>query len=422
MLRWLALVYALLAAPVSLWPQQSVTIRVNAQESAGSWESVWRFFGYDEPNYTYMKFGRKLISELAELSDQPVYFRAHNLLTSGNGIAALKWGSTNAYTEDASGNPVYDWTIVDRILDTYRDAGARPFLEIGFMPKALSVRPDPYQHDWPKGTLWTGWSYPPKDYKKWAELVHRLVLHLIERYGKREVENWYWEVWNEPDIRYWQATPEEYFKLYDYTADAVKRALPSARVGGPASTGPASAHAGEFLRRFLEHCNDGTSDATGQKGVPLDFVSFHAKGATRMVNGLPEMQIGRQLADLARGFEIVASFDKFRSRPVVVSESDPEGCAACVASRYPQNAYRNTAQYAAYEAEVIRAALELAERSKIHLAGLLTWAFEFENQPYFVGFRSLATRGVDKPVLNIFRLLGRTSGERIRAESTGASC
>ena len=79
---------------------------------------VWSFFGYDEPNYTHMKDGRKLLSELAALSPVPVYVRTHNLLTSGDGTAALKWGSTNAYTEDASGRPRYDWTIIDRIFDT----------------------------------------------------------------------------------------------------------------------------------------------------------------------------------------------------------------------------------------------------------------------------------------------------------------
>src|SRR6185436_1069225 len=197
-----------------------------------------------EPNYTYMKDGKKLLSEIAALSPVPVYFRAHSLLVTGDGKAALKWGSTNAYTEDAAGKPIYDWKIVDQIFDTYIKTGAKPFVEIGFMPQALSVKPEPYKHNWEPGNqyndIFLGWAYPPKDYAKWAELIRQWVLHSVERYGKAEVASWYWELWNEPDIFYWRGTPEEYNKMYDYTADAVKRALPQANVGGPATTGPAN--------------------------------------------------------------------------------------------------------------------------------------------------------------------------------------
>ena len=291
--------------------QEKVTIHVDAASSLGPLSPVWAYFGYDEPNYTYAKHGQELISELAALSPAPVYLRTHNLLTTGDGTYALKWGSTNAYTEDASGRPVYDWKIVDRILDTQLQAGAKPFVEIGFMPEAMSTHPEPYRHNWPKGKLETGWAYPPKDYAKWAELVRQWVLHSVERYGKKEVESWYWEVWNEPDIFYWQGTPDEYIKLYDFTADAVKRALPTARIGGPATTGPAQPKAAEFLRKFLEHCANGVNSATGKTGAPLDFITFHAKGAPKVVDGRVQMGLATNLLDVDHGFEIVASFPKF---------------------------------------------------------------------------------------------------------------
>src|SRR3954447_3878787 len=100
----------------------------------------------------------------------------------------------------------------------------------------------------------------------------------VDRYGQDEVLTWYWELWNEPDITYWRGTPEEYNKLYDYTSDAVKRALPTARVGGPGTTGPGSAKAAAFLKQFLEHCARGDNAATGKAGAPLDFITYHAKG------------------------------------------------------------------------------------------------------------------------------------------------
>jgi xylan 1,4-beta-xylosidase len=396
---------------------------VNAAQTVGPYKPIYGYFGYDEPNYTYTANGRKLIGELAALSRDSVYIRTHFMLTTGNGTPGLKWGSTNAYTEDAFGKPVYDWTIVDRILDTYLHAGAKPFVEIGFMPQALSSRPDPYQPTWIPGAkneqYNIGWTYPPKDYSKWRELVYQWVRHSLERYGRNEVESWYWEVWNEPDIGYWHGTPEEYDKLYDYSADAVKDALPSAKVGGPASTGPSDERAGKFLHQFLAHCTSGKNFATGATGAPLDFITYHAKGRPAVSDDHVRMGIAKHMEDVQRGIEIVARFSKFRSLPIVLSESDPEGCAACSARVYPQNAYRNGALYPAYTAVMMKSIFELADRAQANIAGMLTWAFEFEGQPYFDGFRTLATNGVDKPILNLFRMAGLMQGERVKVESTG---
>jgi xylan 1,4-beta-xylosidase len=404
---------------------QSVPVRVDIGKRVGPLRPVWSFFGHDEPNYTYMKDGRKLLSELSALSSVPVYMRVHSLLVTGDGSPALKWGSTNAYTEDANGRPVYDWTIVDRIFDTYVERGMKPLVQIGFMPEALSSRPQPYRHYWKPGDnygdIYTGWAYPPKDYGKWAELVYRWAQHCVEKYGRAEVETWLWEVWNEPNGGYWKGTPEEYYKLYDYSVDAVRRALPAAKVGGPDSTGPGGASAAAFLRNFLDHTLHGTNYATGKTGSPLDFVSFHAKGSPKFVEGGVVMGIENQLRDLAKGFEIVASYPELKGRPVIVGESDPEGCAACSSRFYPQNAYRNGVMYASYTAAVMPRHLDLAAKYGVNLLGAVTWAFEFESQPIFGGFRDLATNGIDKPVLNVFRMLGMMTGDRVAVENDGAA-
>jgi len=404
---------------------QPVAERVDIGKRIGPLGPIWSFFGHDEPNYTYMKDGRKLLSELSALSPVPVYVRVHSLLVTGDGAPALKWGSTNAYTEDAAGRPVYDWTIIDRIFDTYVERGMKPLVQIGFMPEALSSRPQPYRHNWKPGDnygdIYTGWAYPPKDYGKWAELVYRWAQHCVEKYGKAEVESWLWEVWNEPNGGYWKGTPEEYHKLYDYSADAVRRAIPAARIGGPDSTGPASASAAAFLRNFLDHALHGKNYATGKTGAPLDFVSFHAKGSPKFVEGSVVMGIENQLRDLAKGFEMVASYPELKERPVIVGESDPEGCAACSSRVYPQNAYRNGVMYASYTAAVMPRHLDLAAKYGVNLLGAVTWAFEFEDQPYFDGFRDLATNGIDKPVLNVFRMLGMMTGDRLAVENRAAA-
>ncbi|WP_055562928.1 GH39 family glycosyl hydrolase [Hymenobacter sp. AT01-02] len=260
------------SAPTSTEP---VTLAVDLAQPIGPMPPVWAYFGYDEPNYSYMPDGQKLLTELAALSPTPVYVRVHNLLTTGNGEAALKWGSTNAYSEDAQGRPLYDWKIVDRIFDAFVSRGMKPIAQLGFMPEALSTRPVPYRHYWKPGdpyeSIYTGWAYPPKDYQKWGELVYQWVRHCVARYGEAEVKTWRWELWNEPNIGYWKGTPQEYNQLYDYTEAAVHRALPAALLGGPETTGPGWNKAADYLRGFLQHCVTGDELRDRQDGYSPRF-------------------------------------------------------------------------------------------------------------------------------------------------------
>ena len=293
----------------------------------------------------------------------------------------------------------------------------KPIAQMGFMPEALSSHPQPYRHHWKPGDnyndIYTGWAYPPKDYKKWAELVYQWVQHSVKKYGKAEVESWYWELWNEPNIGYWKGTTEEYIKLYDYSADAVKRALPTAKVGGPEVTGPAWDKSAIFLKTFLNHVTKGTNYVTGNTGSPIDFITYHAKGDPKVVDGHIRMNMGTQLRDMDKGFEIVASYPSLKHLPIIIGESDPEGCAACSEDFNPQNAYRNGTMYSSYTAASFARKYELAEARGVNLLGAVTWAFEFENQAWFRGFRDLATNGVDKPVLNVFRMFGMMNGNRV---------
>jgi xylan 1,4-beta-xylosidase len=404
----------------------AIAVHVDLNRSIGPMYPMWAYIGYDEPNYTYLPDGRSLLEDFSELSSGPVYVRAHNMLTTHEGNpVALKWGSTDAYTEDEDGNPVYDWTTVDRIVDTWVELGMKPLMEIGFMPKALSTNPEPYRHTWepgqPYSNVYTGWAYPPTDYDKWRDLVYEWVKHSVERYGAEEVETWWWQVWNEPNISYWQGTQEEFHKLHDYAADGLKRALPTARIGGPNTAGATGA-AREFLIAFLEHCRSGTNYATGEVGSPLDFFGFHAKGSPRRVaeGGYVQMGMGNQLRQIDSGFEILASFPEFRDLPIILGESDPEGCAACPSNVYPEYDYRNGTVFSSYTASSFAKKYELADAHGINFEGATSWAFTFPEQPYFSGFRSLSTTaGINKPVLNVFRMYGMMGGDRVATMSEG---
>lgn len=397
---------------------RSVSITVDLNHPIGAYKPIADWFGYDEANYTTAPAGKALLAELHGISPTPIHIRAHNLLTSGDGVPALKWSSTNVYTEDANGKPIYDFRILDGIFDAYKAAGVTPMVELGFMPKDLASGSGPYHALYPARIEGTTVQNPPKDYAKWRELVRVVAAHLAQRYGKAAVSQWYFEVWNEPDQGYWHGTPAEYFKFYDYTAAGLRAALPGARVGGPATTGPSKAKADQFLIDFLAHAAKDRSAATGGP-VPLDFVSFHAKGAPSLENGHARMGLMKELQDTDAGFAAVARYTKFRKLPIIISEADPEGCAACSPERVPADIYRNCPIYAAYTAAAFKAMFDLQDRRKVNLLGMLNWAFEFEDRPWFEQLRALSTHGVDKPILNLFRMTGMLKGQRVAVTSTG---
>ncbi|HTQ51772.1 MAG TPA: hypothetical protein VMJ12_13745 [Candidatus Acidoferrales bacterium] len=177
------------------------------------------------------------------------YIRMHGLLTDDMGV----------YKEDAHGNPAYNWQYIDRLYDFLLSINMKPFVELSFMPKDLASG---------SRTVfwWKGNVTPPKSYDKWADLIRHLVTHFQERYGQDEVKTWYFEVWNEPDLHngFWSGTREDYFKLYDATARAVKSVSPDYRVGGPATA------MGQWDESFINYCYT--------NHVPLDFVSSHNYG------------------------------------------------------------------------------------------------------------------------------------------------
>jgi len=416
------LLFAASALAAVAHPQPAV-VTVHADRVVDEIRPIWSWFGYDEAGTTLTREGRHLLGELNKLSEDPIRIRVHHLLTSGDGTLALKWSSTNAYTEDAGGRPVYDWTRLDAIMDELTRPGIEPFVEAGFMPQALSSRPEPYtpslvKNGLPRDMVSGGAFHPPKDYRKWEELIEAWARRSGERYGVERASSWLWETWNEPESPYWRGTPEEFFRLYDHFAAGVKRALPLARVGGPHVTDPGWKNGDAFMRAFLEHCRSGRNAATGGTGAPLDFVAFHAKGTTRLdARGRVEMNLGNHLKTIDTYGRIIASFPEFARLPIYLGESDPEGCAACPATLDPERDYRRTSQFAAYTAASFMRKQDLLARTGGELRGAVSWAFTFADQPWFNGLRALTTNEVALPVFNAFKLLARLERRRLAVEA-----
>ncbi|MHC4346809.1 MAG: GH39 family glycosyl hydrolase, partial [Planctomycetota bacterium] len=393
----------------------AVSIQVDATQRGRPLKHVWQYYGYDEANYTTTPNCMALMRTVAQINPEPVYLRQHFLLNSGDGIASPKWSSTNVYTEDENGRPVYDWRIMDGIMDAVTACGCLPLVEIGLMPKDLSVKPEPYRPPKPFGpNEGMGVFFPPKDYEKWAELIRQWVRHTKARYKDAE-QTWLWELWNEPDIFYFQGTYEDYEKLFEYTEQALHEVMPEALFGGPHVAG-----VGKFMQRFLTHCAREKNSLTGETGTRLDYIGFHAKGGIAFKDGHIRMSMRGQLQKHQRGFAMVGSFPEFRNTPIIIGEADPDGAAAMPASQSPQRGYRNVPAYGAYVAAMMKYSLDLAEAEKVNLKGVLSWAFMFDGMPWFDGYRTLATNGIHKPVLNAFKMLGQMKGNVLPLTSDGA--
>lgn len=394
-------------------------VTVDASRWEGSLPHNWTYIGYDEINYTHTPEGEDVFKKFMDFAENPYYIRAHHLLCTGNCHGTYKWGSTNVYTEDESGKPIYNWQIIDRIFDAYLRYNLKPFVELGFMPQDLSSYDKSnnyfeYRQD--------GWRYPPKDYSKWYDLIYNLVKHCIDRYGYEEVKSWYWELWNEPDLSYyWKGTIEEFCKLYDFTEAAIRSILPEAKVGGPATTGPGkNSRSSEWLEKFLDHCVNGINYFTGGKGSRIDFISFHAKGAGYNFS----IQYKKQLPSIKRlidqvqiGLDIIEKYPSLKGLECVLSEVDPDGWAAGGRFDNPNLNFRNTEYYPSY---VITAFTKLSELANSYGRDLklLTWAFMFRGERCFEGTRTFVTQGIDKPILNLFKMFSFLGDKKIYLESS----
>ena len=406
---------------------RSVEMVVQADRPTTELRPIWNYFGYDEALTTLTPEGKHLLRELNHLSEaEPIRIRVHHLHTSGDGTLALKWSSTNVYSEDAEGNPIYDWTTIDAILDELTRPGIEPFVQASFMPRALSSQPDPYtptltKRGLPSSDILSGGAYyPPKDYKKWQTFIETWVRHCVERYGRAAVSAWLWELWNEPESPYFKGTVDDYCRLYDHFAAAVKKVVPEARVGAPHTTDPAWKRGDVFLQQFLEHCRSGRNAVTGETGAPLDFIAYHAKGLTRLdERRRVEMDIRNHLRVIDLYSGIIARFPEFAQLPIYIGESDPEGCAGCPSTLDPQRDYRRSSQFASYTAASFMRKQDLVATHGGNLQGAVSWAFTFHDQPWFNGLRALTTNEVALPVFNAFKLFARLGSVRVESTSSG---
>ncbi|MGD0037638.1 MAG: glycoside hydrolase [Bacteroidota bacterium] len=319
------------------------------------------------------------------------YIRMHGLLTDDMGV----------YREDKNGKPEYNFQYIDVLYDYLLSIGMKPFVELGFMPETLAS--DKQVIFW-----WRGNVTPPKDYKKWEDLIRNLTLHFTERYGAEEVKTWYFEVWNEPNLHgFWSGTQEEYFKLYKYSVQAIKSVNKEYRVGGPATAGAA------WEPEMIYFCS--------KNALPLDFISTHSYGVKQ--GYLDEFGNSGTILDKN---SMSVSGDILQSRKEIASSSMPNlelHYTEWSSSYTPTDPIHDSYHQAAYVLEKIKQVGNAAN-------SMSYWVFTdiFEEAgprftPFHGGFGLLNYQAINKPAFYSFKfmnMLGNT--ELVNTDSSSWAC
>jgi xylan 1,4-beta-xylosidase len=380
-----ALSAAGLRAQVSA-PAQTIEIDANAPSHPlpHFWEQM---FGSERGSVTLRENYRADLRETRRITGFE-YVRFHAIFHDEIGL----------YDEDKEGKPVYNFSYVDQIYDGLLENHVRPFIEFSFMPKKLSSDPSAIHPFWYRQNV-----APPKDWNKWEQLIENFTRHLVARYGEDEVAQWYFEVWNEPNIDFWAGNPKEatYYELYDRAARAIKRVSPRLRVGGPATA------QADWVDSFIAHCKE--------KNVPVDFASTHVYGNDRAEDvfgtheSIPRTQMVCRAVKKVHDQIAASPFPKI---PLIWSEYN--------ASYANEPVVTDTAFMGPWLADTIRQCDGLAD-----IMSYWTFSDVFEEQgvvktPFYGGFGLLAERGIPKAAFNGFALLHQLGDMRLDVNSDSA--
>jgi len=364
--------------------RDSDVIQIDASAPAHPFPHFWeKMFGSGRAILTLRQSYRQDLRDVKQITGFE-YVRFHAIFHDEVGI----------YDEDDQGHALYNFSYADQIYDGLLANGVRPFVELSFMPKKLAAK-EALHAFWYKQNV-----SPPKDWNKWDDLITQFTRHLVDRYGIDEVAQWYFEVWNEPNLDFWTGEPKQatYWQLYDHTARSIKQVSPRLRVGGPATAQAAWADA------FIRHC--------AENKVPVDFVSSHVYGNDRAqdVFGTDEKIPRDQMVYRA----VKKVHDQIRSSimpnlPLIWTEYN--------ASYFNEPAVTDSIYMGPWLADTIRQCDGLVE-----IMSYWTFSDVFEEQgvvkqPFYGGFGLIAADDIPKPSYNTFKLLHRLGDERISIDS-----
>ena len=356
------------------------TITIDARAPAHSFPHYWeQMFGSGRAVLSLRDAYRRDLRTVRQVTGFQ-YVRFHAVLDDEVGV----------YDEDKQGKPLYNFSYVDQIYDGLLASYVKPFVELSFMPHKLAARQD-LQSFWYRPNV-----APPVDYAKWDDLITAFIKHLVERYGIDEVANWYFEVWNEPNLDFWTGTPkqESYFELYDHTARDIKAVSPQLRVGGPATAQAA------WVPAMIQHAM--------QKSIPLDFVSTHVYGNDKASDVFhSKEQIPRDQM-VCRAVKMVHEQIKASPKPdlpLIVSQFN--------AAYDNEVAVTDSIYMGPWMATTISQCDGLTQMMSFWTFSDVSEEQGIVKQPFYGGFGLIAAGGIPKPSLYAFQVLHRLGEQRL---------
>jgi xylan 1,4-beta-xylosidase len=387
---------------------QNNQFTINTKNIVGENTEFWKAAGSDHLFYHVLKPSGQALLDRMEKHKSHKYMRSHHTFNQDLKHGVIR--GQNVYSEDKNGNPVYDFSNLNKVFREYVKRGIKPYVEYDYLPELLDIKNKAVATGNDEGM--TMRNTGPKDWKKWSDLMKAATQNFINEFGEEEVRTWYFEVWNEPDG--WPVEQLDiFFKMYDVFVDAVTSVDPNLRVGGPAC------YHEYFLRPFFEHITNGTNYVNGEKGTRIDFISYHVYGLSgAWLNKEPHIQpqVQRFSQSVLWLQRLIKNYPALKRVPFHLNEWGMSSNYYRLVKDYPDLEYRNNHESALFLAKLVNSLYQIEDNYNFPTAILGYWGFvwEADEDEFFVGKRELTTAGnIPKPIQTGFELMAQLKEQRL---------
>ncbi len=393
---------------------QDIQFTINANHIVGENTEFWKAVGSDHLFYHVNRPAGQTLLDRMQATHSNKYFRSHHTFTQDRRHGVLR--GQEVYSEDEQGNPVYDFSKVNKVFVEYLKRGMKPIVEYDYLPDLLNIKESDISAGNDEGMIMRNTG--PTDWKKWSDLMKAATQNFIDSFGKEEVRTWYFEVWNEPDG--WPIEEMDvFFKMYDVFVDAVTSIDPELKVGGPAC------YHEYFLRPFLQHVVYGTNHVTGKTGTRIDFISYHIYGLSgSWLNQEPDIhpRVQRFAQSVLWLQRLISQYPELEDTEFHLNEWGMSSNYYRLVKDYPDLEYRNSEESALFLVKLVNSLFQIEDNYNFPTSLLLYWGFcwEADEDEFFVGKRELTTAGnTPKPIQTGFEMLARLKENRIQVSRNG---
>ncbi len=369
----------------------------------------WKAAGSDHLFYLSLKPAGQYLLKRMEATDSHHYLRSHHTFNQDIKNGGIR--GQNVYNEDLMGNPIYDFSNLNKVFRAYVENGIKPIVEYDYLPEQLINDQREAFRGNDEGMTMTNTG--PNDWKKWSDLMKATTQNFINEFGVDEVRSWYFEVWNEPD-----GWPEEelevFYRMYDVFVDAVTSVDSKLIVGGPAC------YHEYFLKPFLNHVVNGTNYVTGKKGSRIDFISYHIYGLSgKWLNNEPHIQpqVQRFSQSVLWLKRLLNTYPSLKGTAFHLNEWGLSSNYYRTVAEYPDLEYRNSISSAMFLFKLVDALYQIEDQYNFPTSMLLYWGFSWEadEDEFFTGKRELLTAGnTPKPIQTGFEMLAQLQPKRLK--------